>query len=243
MTALYIILGIILLIALILSLRAKVFLRLDDGLTIKAGAWFILITLLPKKDKTKKRRRPLLSSFSYKNHQRRLKRDAKKEAKKAAKAAKKAEKKRLKRKTAEIGEQAKKAAAKAEKSLGEKLEGIFELVSFILEEFPRLASYIHTDVRELKINVASGDAAKTAEIYGGVSALSAALIELLACRTKLKPMKDDAIAVNADFFGTKTSATVDISMQITLFSVLRVGWHTLKWFIGQKIKNINKNKT
>ena len=232
MIAMYIILGIILLIALILSIRAKLNIRLDGGLTVKGGAGPVILTLFPKKERLKDRKRPRLSAFSYKKHQRRLKREAKKEEQKAAKKAAK----KLKKKRSQISDEVKKTSKKAEKSLPEKLDGIFELVSFILDEFPRLASYIHTDVREMKINVASGDAAKTAELYGGGCALSSALLELLDCRTKMKKTADGAVAVNADFFGEKTSAVIDISMMISLFSVVRVGWHTLKWFIGQKIR-------
>lgn len=242
MTALYIVLGIVLLLALILSVRAKIFIRLDGGLTVRAGAGPVILTLMPKKDKEKKRRKPHLSAFSYKKHQKRLERDAEKAARKAQKKQKKAEKKRLKNKARKISAKAEKSAQKAEKSLSEKIEGVFDLVGFILDEFPRLASYIRTNVREMKITVGSSDAAKTAELYGGISALCSALLELLDCKTKMKASKEGSISVAADFFSEKTSAVIDISMMISVFSVLRVGWHTLKWLISKKLKEKKKQK-
>ena len=243
MIALYIILGIVLLIALILSLRAKLFLRLDGSLSVRGGVGPVILTLLPKKERIKNRRRPRLSAFSYRKHQRRLRRDSEKQARKDEKARLKAEKKRLKKKKEKIIDEAEKTAKKAEKSPAEKIEAIFELISFILDEFPRLASYIRTEVRELKINVGSPDAAKTAELYGGICAVSSALLELLDCKTRLKAYDSGDVAVNADFFSEKTSAVADITMAISLFSIVRVGLHTLKWFIGQKIKEANnKNK-
>ena len=232
MIALYIILGLCLCFALILSLRAKLFIKLDDGFTVRAGIGPVIRTLYPKEKK--KRRKPRLSSFSYKKHQKRLERDRIKAEKEAAKKAKKKSKK--KGKPEKIADKASETASKKKKTLAERITAIADLIRFILSEFPRLASYIRTDIRKAHITVGGKDAAQTAQLYGAVSGAVSVLTELLSAKTKLKPIRENAIAVNADFLSEKTSAALDISLQVSLFSAVRVGWHTLKWFIGSKIK-------
>lgn len=231
----YILLGIILLLALILFLRAKIIITLDDGLTLRAGLGPVIFTLVPKKEKSKKRKKPRLSTFSYKKHMKRLERDAKAAARDEAKKAKKKHKKLAEKKDA-VEEKAAETEKSAAGSIGEKLKGIFELISFILDEFPRLASYIHIDVRRLHVTVSSSDAAVTAEMYGGICIGVSGALELLACKTKLKKIKADAVRVYADFLGEKTDVRADIKMSISVFSALRVGVHTLAWFIKKKLK-------
>ena len=73
MNALCIITVIILAIALFLSLRIKVFLKLEDILTLRAGLGPIVLKLLPKKKK-----KINLRDFTYKKHQTRLEKERKK---------------------------------------------------------------------------------------------------------------------------------------------------------------------
>lgn len=232
MAALYITLGIILLLALIMSLRAGIFIKLSEGFTLRAGIGPVVFTLVPKKEESKNRKKPRLSDFSYKKHLKRLERDAKAKAKKE----KKKQKKLAKKKDA-VEEKAKETAEKSTAPLAEKIHSVFELISFILDEFPRLASYIHVDVRKLYVTVSSSDAAVTAEMYGGICIGVSAALELLAHKTKLRKIKDDAVRINADFLGEKTDVCVDIKMSISVFSVLRVGAHTLAWFIKKQLKH------
>lgn len=236
MTALCITLGIILLLALLLSLRAKIFITLDGGLTLRAGLGPVALTLVPKKEKNKNRKKPRLSDFSRQKHLKRLERDAKAEAKKAAKKQKKKQKKLAEKKDA-IEEKAKETAERSAASPAEKIRGVFELVSFIIDEFPRLASYTHIVVRKLYVTVSSPDAAVTAEMYGGICIGVSTALELLANKTKLKKMKEDAVCIYPDFLGEKTNVCADIKISISVFSVLRVGAHTLGWLIKKKLKN------
>lgn len=236
MTALCITLGIILLLVLLLSLRAKIFITLDDGFILRAGLGPVVLTIVPKKQKSKKRKKPRLSDFSYKKHLKRLERDAKAEEKKAAKKQKKKKKKLAEKKDA-VEKKAKETAERSAAPLAEKIRGVFELVSFILDEFPRLASYTRIDVRKLYVTVSSPDAAVTAEMYGGICIGVSAALELLANKTKLKRIKEDAVRISPDFLGEKTDVCVDIKMSISVFSALRVGAHTLAWFIKKKLKN------
>ena len=53
MTALYILLGIVLFFALLFSVKLKVYVRLTDALRVKAGLGPVLLTLVPKKKKSR----------------------------------------------------------------------------------------------------------------------------------------------------------------------------------------------
>jgi len=71
MIVLYILLGIVLFFALLLSLHLKVYLVLDDKLHLRAGLGPVMFTLAPKKEKTVR-----LSDFTYEKHQKRLAKEA-----------------------------------------------------------------------------------------------------------------------------------------------------------------------
>ncbi len=223
MTALYIILAIVLFFALILSLRAKVFITQTDTLRLRFGVGPVILTLIPQKRKNVK-----ISDFTYKKHKKRLLAEKKK-------AARKAEKAKKNKKHDKLSGEIKKAEEQSGGSAGDKLSAVLEIVKFIFEEFPRLASYLKTEIRLLKISVGGDDAAGIAEKYGAVCALTSCLIELIDNKTSLKRMREDSVSVTADFLSEKTVIMIDISLKISIFSILRVGFHTLKWFISQKI--------
>ena len=90
-------------------------------------------------------------------------------------------------------------------------------------------------------SVGGKDAADCAKKYGAICALTSCLIELLDNKTVLKKMRQDAVSVNADFLSEKTNIQIDVSLKISIFSIFRVGLHTLKWLISQKVKNSNIN--
>ncbi|MBR6676236.1 MAG: hypothetical protein IKL24_02765 [Clostridia bacterium] len=229
MIVLYILLGIILFFALILSLHIKVFIKLDDGLRLRVGLGPVVLTLSPKKKKKVK-----ASDFTYKKHQKRLLKDKKKKDKKAKKQAEKEEKKKqakLLKKEAETA-----AEASEEAAAGNKLGTILELIKFVLLEIPIFASYIKTDVRKLIIIVGGKDADVTARSFGAVSAIVANLMELLSNKTQLRPVRENTVGVFADFTAEKITYNLDLYFKLRLFSIVRVGWHALKWFISQKIK-------
>lgn len=229
MIVLYILLGIVLFFALLFSFHIKVFLKLEDELRLRVGFGPVVITVSPKKEKKVK-----ISDFTYKKHKKRLEKERKKALKKSAKQAEKAEKKRQ----AKLLKKEAEAAAKAteEAAAGNKLGSILALIRFVLSELPVFASYIKINIKKLHITVGGKDADKIARSYGTISALAANLVELLKNKTAMKPIPSGAVNVLADFIAEKTSYKLDISFKLRLFSIIRVGWHTLKWFISQKIK-------
>ena len=234
---LYIFLGIILLLALILSLRAKVYIRLDEELRVRAGLGPIVLTVVPSKPK-----KPLREEdFTYEKHQKRLENDRiraeKKAAKKAAdKAAKKAKAAEKKKQAAKLTTEAEEAANNPDESrASDKITTILSLVSFGVGELGKLASWLHTDIKRLDITVGGPDAAAVALNYGRISAAAALLIELLDHKTALKSRPKREVAVRADFLAEKTAFRVDMSFKLRLVSFLRIGIHALVWFIRLKI--------
>ena len=229
---LYLLLGIAVLLGVILSMRLKIYLRMTDTFGLRAGLGPIVLTLAPAKPK-----KPVdLKDFTYEKHQKLLQKER-------AKAQKKAEKSEQKKQAKALAKEAEKTAREetAAEESGEPvkkftLEAILEIVEFVLEEFPRFTSYIHTEIRSLDITVAGKDAADCAKKYGIIAQLTSYLLELLENGTAMKPLKPDAVAVRADFLAQKTVYKMDIRIRLRLFSIVRVGFHTLVWFIKSKIK-------
>ncbi len=232
MIVLYILLGIVLFFALLLSLHLKLYLVLEEELHLRAGLGPVMIPLAPKKQKKIR-----LSDFTYEKHQKRLRREAhkrkKKSEKKAARDAKKKE-------AQSLTERAKNAAAETEEEKSSlKVSAILELVQFVLDELPKFCSYIKSDVRRLHITVGGKDADQIARNYGKIAAITPLLTELLAHRTNRKALKPGSVDVRADFLAEKTVFRLNLRFRLRLFSILRVGWHTLVWFIRKKAKENN----
>lgn len=230
---LYILLGIAALLGVILSMRLKIYIRMTDTFGLRAGLGPVVLTLAPAKPK-----KPVnLKDFTYEKHQKRLQ----KEQARARKKAEKAEQKKQAKALAKEAEKTAREEAAAEEN-GEPvkkftLEAVLGIIEFVLEEFPRFTSYIHTEIRMLDITVAGKDAADCAKKYGIIAQLTSYLLEILDNGTALKPVKADAVAVRADFLAAKTVYKMDIRIRLRLFSIVRVGFHTLVWFIKTKIKN------
>ena len=229
---LYILLGILVLIGVILSLRLKIYIRLTDAFELRAGLGPVVLTLAPSKP-----RKPVdLADFTYEKHQKRLA----KERAKALKKSEKAEKKRQAKALAKEAEQTAKEEAAAEEN-GEEvkkfsLESVLAIIEFVLEEFPRLTSRIHTEVRLLDITVAGKDAADCAKKYGIIAQMTSYLLEILDNGTSMKPLKPGTVAVNADFLAAKTVYRLDIRIRLRLFDVVCTGVRALVWYVKSKMK-------
>lgn len=235
MIVLYILLGIILFFALLFSLHIKFYLKLDGETTIHAGFGPIVLKLAPKKPP-----KPVkLSDFTYEKHQKRLAKEKKAAEKKAAKKAAKAEKKRQQK---ALAEQAEKAASAIDTATEEhKLASVIDILTLVFDELPKLASYFKTEIRMLDITVGGKDADKIARTYGKIAALIPLLIDLLENKTDFKKLKPDVIHVEADFLAPKTTYRMHIRLKLRLFSIIRIGFHALKWFIGLKIREAKMN--
>lgn len=212
MTGLIIALLILLFIALLLFIRVKLQIDQSGGnLRLRLKVLGIPFTLSPKKEKKIK-----LRDYSYRSMQ--------KKKRKAEKAKLKAE------------EKEEKASKKTEKtSVTDKISGLFPLVKTIVGRFFR---YLRVDVTKVHVNVATGDAASTAVLYGAVTQAVAALLDLTDKLPNVRTGYTPDVAVAADFLSEKTSADVDISFSIVVWQVLAT---LIRALIGY-IKKQNKNK-
>ena len=178
-----------------------------------------------------------LRDYTYEKHQKRLEKDRKAALKKKLKAAEKAEQKRQDKLLAEKAEAAQAAIEEAENAPDEvKLFTIFEIIEFAVTELGRLASYMKTDVRMLSVTVGGKDPEKTAKTYGALCAAVPLLLEFLEARTSMHALRPNTIDLNADFTTDKIKFRVDFWFRLRLFSIVRIGWHALVWFIKAKIK-------
>ncbi len=230
MTALVILLCIIAFFAILLSFHIKLYIIAGSDIETRLRAGFgpIVLTLSPKKKKKVK-----LSDFTYEKHLKRLEKEKALSLKKQSK-----KKNRKKSKATEIKE---KADSAAENNTPEaKLFSVFDIIEFVLDEFPRLASYIKIRLRSLKIVIGGDDAAKIAETYGVVKAIVSLFIELLENKTDLYKISEGEVTVYSDFLLDKTKFNLDISLKIRLFSILRTGVRSVAWLVRMKIRSMKK---
>ena len=101
---------------------------------------------------------------------------------------------------------------------------MIRLVKLLLDKFGK---HLRIKVKKLRLTVATGDAASTALVYGGVSQSVAYLLALLNRFSRLK-VKKNALAVGADFLSEKTTAEIQISLSVSLAGLLATalsaGW-------------------
>ena len=232
MTALYIILGIlgfiVLLLAVICCLNAKVRIILNDGFRLKAGAGPVMITLIPGKEE-----KVDPSDYTYRKHRKRLEKERKKAEKKAARKAKKEEEKKLKQKA---------EGAKEEEGIGSRLSSVMELVKFGLRELGGLAKKVRIKINALHVTASGEDAAQAATNYGIMSALMSTSLEFLSSTSTLKDPKDGTISLSADFIGGTTKYDIDMVLYLRIFPVVVTGFKALGLLIKQKAAGDKKDK-
>ncbi len=236
MTALLILGGIVLFFALLLSLNLKLDIAMLDEVTIRGGVGPVMLTLSPKKKRVVDPR-----DFTYKKHQKRLEKDRKIAEKRAEKKRRKAETKEAKQR---LDEQEKSSAKDALETADRKkfpIGFVLALVKFVLDELDVFAGYFRTEIVALHVTVGGKDAAAVGKNYGYLSQSAAYLVEFLRCKTRMKRLKADAVKVEADFLREKTVYRIHIRLRLPLFGIVKVGCHTLGWFIGQKIAQAKRS--
>lgn len=225
MTALYILGGIFLLLFGIAMIRAEVIIKYADDFGLAVRVCGIKITIMPRKQK--------------KVHPRDY--STKKIARREAKAAKKAEKAAKKKKA----KKAKKAAEKAEKAELKKKgklkkKPIGEIISLILAlvktAVSRFAKHLRIRIARLHINVATGDAAGTAILYGTVAQSAAYIAALLDSTKTLKNPVHADVDIRADYLSEKTTADIEIGFSLRIWQVFDILIRTGITFVKKEIK-------
>lgn len=122
--------------------------------------------------------------------------------------------KRVKKKRKEQQDEEKKNDGKV------SIKEILRIVKATLTElYRKFEKYLFLEKFDLRVNVATEDAAGTALLYGGVSALCA---PLYAFTTRIKRKKKDCVfmEVKPDFYAASIDAAVNITVSIRLWQIV-----------------------
>ena len=183
--ALYILLGLALLICIVLSIRGSVHIVYENDLKIYFKVLFFKFWLFPEGQ----------VKFDPKKYEKMLK----------------GEKSSPQAIMDEIKQESKK------NSLVENIKLISNLVSSLLHF---CAPYMRVKLAKLHIRVGTDDAAKTAILYGAVSAAAACLIDNIDEFTRLHKLKRKSVIIEPDFLSEKTEAKINISLSISIFGAI-----------------------
>lgn len=224
MVFLWIVIVLAVLIIALLSLNFKLYLKFDGATQIRVGIGPVMLTLLPRKKKKVR-----LRDYEYKRYKKNLEKKRKKQLKKAEKLAKK-------RKADELKKKADEAVKDKAEAPEEKLFTLSSLLEFAAEQFPKAVSKLKIGVKRLIVKVGGNDAAKIALDYGKLEAAVSLFVELLDNKTRLSKIKEGTVLVYADFLAEKTTVELDISVKISVFSIVSIGFSSLAWLIKSKFK-------
>lgn len=188
--------AVILFFVLLLLLRLHIVVTLRDEVGLSIRILFIKIRILPRKTVKWK-------NYSPEKAARIAAKKAKKEARKAAKkAAKEAKKKANEALPPE--ERPKKT------TLAEKLRMVRALCAAL---FRKTHKHLRLHAARLQLRIATGDAAKTAVLYGVVCQSLCYLLALLDRITRLRAAEPD-VAVTADYLSEKSCADVRLDLSV-----------------------------
>ena len=125
-------------------------------------------------------------------------------------------------------------------ALVDKLNSIRDILSVLFENFHHR---LHVKLSKIHIRVATGDAAKTAILYGAVSTSVACIIDVIDDFAKLKPIKDRSVSVEPDFLSDKSSAKVNILLYMRVGSIIKMFLNSFIDYYSSKEKTqINNRK-
>ncbi len=228
MTALIVIAAMILVIAVILSVRIRFrIIYEDDRPQIFAKVLFFKFYLAGEPE------RPLrLRDFKIARFRKRRDNVLKKYNDKRLEQLKKTAPKKTEEKPKE----------KTKKSPAALIDDVKRLLEGILERFPR---YLNVRVNHLVIRVGAEDAHKTAMLYGEAIQALQYLIAFLRSACKLKKKNGADVGVYPDFLEKGFGLKADIEAHIRVLGVLSIGIKFLKNFLKRRSrsKRAVKNKT
>ena len=214
MTFLYVLLGITLFFAFILSIRGRVVIELDeDGeFYLAVKVLFLTIPIIPAKEPKPIR----IKDYTPEKHKKRLRKNYQEYLKKQ-------EKKQQKQVEKEKKKEQKKAESSKEKPPKRSISDWLDVATAVLKVlFERFFKHLRIKVARMRINVATGDAASTAILYGVVIQSVAYIVEILDSVTNLDGMKKADIAVNADYLSESTTFDLKFVFSIRIWQLFSI---------------------
>ena len=228
MLALYIIGGIILFFAFILSLKATVTVAYHDEVALSVRVLCFKLRILPKKEKAGPH------SMSAKKAEKIKQKLRKKQQKKADAKQKKAEKKEAKK---EIPKEEKKKMT---------LPDILDIISLVRKLLVKVVKtffgHLRLNIVRLKIRVATGDAATTAIAYGAITQAVNLLFPVLESVKNFSLPKTRDIDIVADFTGDGIEADVEFSFSLRVWHLFHVAFGALGTAIKHFVKKIFRDQ-
>ena len=198
MVALYIIAGIVIFFAALLSLNVsfRVIYKSDSNIDIYAKIGFYKIYIIPG---------------NLKKQEKLSKRKEKKESK--PDKIRKKKPKKIKEKDVKDTKEKKKL----------NISKIIELVKNILSVlWKKLSKYLKIKIYRINASTASKDACKTAMLYGTVIQSAHYIYDFLNSNFKISGKKKDEIIITADFAREKMSFDIDVKIYIRLSHILNI---------------------
>ncbi|MBQ8341524.1 MAG: DUF2953 domain-containing protein [Clostridia bacterium] len=213
--------AVILLVILLCLLRIRVILTLDSEVKAVARVLCFRFSLYPRRKKIK------WKQYSRKKAEK----IARKQAKQEAKRAKKAKSHRKDGAPTEHNENQK-------ATLPEKLRMVRALCAAL---FRKTHKHLRLHTARLHISVATGDAAKTAVLYGVVCQTLAYLLAMLDRITRLKAAEPD-VAVTADFLGERSSADVRLVFSLRIGGAILILFSVILAYLKAKADRRQRRK-
>ena len=128
----------------------------------------------------------------------------------------------------------KEARPKQKRDIKALVKLLLKIVTAVLKKIPK---HVRVRVHAYEISVATGDAAKTALLYGTVRGLSENIFALLESTANFKIKKKASVGIYADFLGEKSKANDKLDFIINL-------WGIFAWLLAAGIafiKSKNQN--
>lgn len=227
MTALIIILAIVILIALLLSVKVVLRITYADSLAIYLKILFVKIRLYPSKKREKK--------YPHSMSRRKAKK-----IKDSLEGKKKLSKKKKQKKD-------KKDKPDKEEEAPDLISIVSIVTSFVKSFLKVFAGSVRLKFSRLKIVVASEDAATTAITYGAVTQginVLFPLLEGIKNVKKLPPKKE--LSVRADFLSDTPSVDIDVNIYIrvggALKALLIAAARTFKKAVKDQLKRLERKR-
>ena len=221
MPALIIVGCIILLFVLLFTVRVGVTIEYRDELSLWVRVFGIKIGILPKKEKKYKYGHYSLNKIRRRDEKaakKKAKADAKKRERDAEKAKRKAREKKRRDSMTKAERKAEKKRKKAERPK------VGDIVSLALEVaklfFSRFFGKLHIRVARLHVNVATGDAASTAILYGALYPTAHLFLAGLEKISNVDGLKKADMQITPDFLSEQTTVDLKLSFSVSLGALL-----------------------
>ena len=220
--------SILLIIALILSLRIKIIIAFKDSLSVYLGILFFRIRLFPIKFKKRKKKGPFRMSAKQaaKIRERVRQREEQKRLRRIQKAKEKEEKKKKALEDKEKQQEKPKGEGKIDLSV--VLDILGAVRSLVTDLISVSLSHFRLDLARLHITVATEDAATTAIAYGSVCAALDSLLRALEPLKGFNAPKAKDISVDYDFLSEETKLDIKVVMSMRVWHGLHIGFTALR---------------